>query len=249
VATALAGDPAGPRCVVALDYRGHGRSQYDRHPRNYGIRRDFADLAAVLTALGISSAVFVGASHGGVLALMLARSRPGLIAGAILVDIGPVIEPRAVLQMKGYIGKLPVPRDFAEGAEILHQLFGIRFPKLTPRDWIAFAKRTWRVHHGALALDYDVRLTRALDGNLEHSPSTLWEAFDALAQVPVMVIRGACSSMLSAATLEAMLARRATLDVAVVPGQGHPPILDEPKLLRRIAAFVASCDVPTCDPM
>ena len=163
------------RRLVALDYRGHGRSQYS-HPRNYGIHRDLADLAKVVTALGISSAIFVGTSHGGVLALMLARSQPSLVAGVILNDIGPVIEPRAALQIRD-LGKLPVGAILGPAAEILRQIFGARFLKLTSRDWIAFAKRTWREHHGALVLDYDVRLARTLDANLEHSPSTLWEAF------------------------------------------------------------------------
>jgi pimeloyl-ACP methyl ester carboxylesterase len=243
LATALAADPAAPRWVVTLDYRGHGQSEYDSDPRNYGLRRDLADLLAVLTALNIAPAVFVGTSHGGVLALMLARARPSAIAGVILNDIGPVIEPRALLQIKGYIGKLPVPRDFAEGGEILRKLFAARFPKLTSRDWIAFAQRTWREHKGALVLDYDVRVTRTLRANLEHSRPTLWDEFDALAGVPLMLIRGANSTMLTSRTLDEMLARRRELDIVVVPDQGHAPLLDESKLMRRIAAFVASCDV------
>src|SRR2546427_827364 len=40
-----------------------------------------------------------------------------------------------------------------------------------------------------------------------------------------------------------MLARRGEIDMVVVPDQGHAPLLEEPKLMRRIAAFVASCDV------
>jgi hypothetical protein len=98
---------------------------------------------------------------------MLARARPALIGGAILNDIGPVIESRALLQMKGYIGKLPVPRDYAEGGEILHRLFGARFTRLTARDWTAFAQRTWREHNGALKPDYDVQLARTLAANWE----------------------------------------------------------------------------------
>jgi hypothetical protein len=49
--------------------------------------------------------------------------------------------------------------------------------------------------------------------------------------------------MLASTTLDAMVSRRNELEVAVVPDQGHAPLLDEPKLMRRIAAFVASCDV------
>jgi pimeloyl-ACP methyl ester carboxylesterase len=243
LATALSADPAEPRWVVALDYRGHGKSDYDSDADNYGLRRDLLDLLAVLTALNIAPAIFVGTSLGGVLAMMLARSRPAAIAGVILNDVGPVIEPRALLQIKGYMGKLPVPRDFAEGGEILRRLFSARFPKLTPQDWIAFAKRTWREHGGVLVLDYDVRLARTLQANLEHSPPTLWDEFDALADVPFMLIRGANSTMLTSSTLDAMLARRGELNIVVVPDQGHAPLLDEPKLMRRITAFVASCNV------
>jgi len=66
LATALAADPANPRLVLALDYRGHGQSKYDRNPKNYAIRVALADLSAVLAALEITSAIFVGTSFGGV---------------------------------------------------------------------------------------------------------------------------------------------------------------------------------------
>jgi len=61
--------------------------------------------------------------------------------------------------------------------------------------------------------------------------------------VPLMVIRGARSDMLASTTLQAMLKRRSEIDIAVVGDQGHAPLLTEPKLMRRIADFVASCDV------
>jgi len=242
LATALAADPAGPRFVVALDYRGHGQSEYDSNPDNYGLHRDARDLWSVVRALNLAPAVFVGSSHGGFLALMLARSQPHAIAGLVLNDVGPVIEPRVLLQIKGYLGKLPIPRDFKEGGELLRKVFGARFPGLAPHDWTAFAERTWREHRGVLAPDYDVRLARALDTNLEHPPPTLWDAFEALASVPLMVIRGVHSTMLTAPTLDGMLARRDEIDMVVVPDQGHAPLLEDPKLVRRIAAFVASCD-------
>src|SRR5262249_18402582 len=70
----------------------------------------------------------------------------------------------------------------------------------------------------------------------------LWSHFDALARVPLMVIRGARSDMLASTTLGAMLTRRSEIDIAVVADQGHAPLLDEPKLIRRIGGFVASCD-------
>ena len=174
--------------------------------------------------------------------MMLAPSRPTAIAGVILNDIGPLIELPGIVRIKGYVGKLPTPRTFKEGAEILRWWFDAQFPKLAPQDWLAFAQRTWREHRGGLVPDYDLKLARTLKkANLERLP-TLWNQFDALARVPLMVIRGANSDMLASTTLDAMLARRGELEVAVVPDQGHAPLLAEPKLIRRIAAFVASCD-------
>ena len=243
LATALAADPAKPRLVLALDYRGHGQSQYDRNPNNYTIRIALADLSAVLAALEITSAIFVGTSFGGVLAMMLAALPPIAVAGVLLNDIGPVMEPRGLMRIKSYVGKLPIARNFEEGAEILRWLFEKQFTKLAPQDWIAFAQRTWREGDGTLVPSHDPKLARALSFSLEHLP-TLWDQFDALARIPLMVIRGANSDMLARPTLNEMLARRGQLEVVVVPDQGHAPLLAEPMAIRRIAAFVASCDVP-----
>ena len=238
LATALAADPANPRLVLALDYRGHGQSQYDRNPKNYAIRVALADLSAVLAAFEITSAIF---------AMMLAVLPPAAVAGVILNDIGPVMEPRGLIRIKSYVGKLPIARNFEEGAEILRWLFEAQFTKLAPQDWVAFAQRTWREGHGTLVPSHDPKLARVLRGySLERLP-TLWDQFDALARIPLMVIRGANSDMLARPTLNEMLARREQLEVVVVPDQGHAPLLAEPEVIRRIAAFVATCDAPARD--
>ena len=243
LATALAADPASPRLVLALDYRGHGQSQYDRNHNHYTIRVALADLSAVLAALEITSATVVGTSFGGVLAMMLAALPPIAVTGVILNDIGPVLEPAGLMRIKSYVGKLPTARNFKEGAEILRWLFAAQFTKLSPDDWMAFAQRTWHEDHGALVPTHDPKLARALRGmSLEHIP-ILWDQFDALARIPLMVIRGANSDMLASTTLNAMLARRDQLEVIIVPDQGHAPLLAEAKVISRIAAFVASCNV------
>jgi pimeloyl-ACP methyl ester carboxylesterase len=151
------------------------------------------------------------------------------------------------MRIKSYVGKLPIARNFEEGAEILRWLFEAQFTKLAPQDWVAFAQRTWREGHGTLVPSHDPKLARALRGySLERLP-TLWDQFDALARIPLMVIRGANSDMLARSTLNEMLARRGQLEVVVVPDQGHAPLLAEPKVIRRVAAFVASCDAPARD--
>lgn len=243
LATALATDRDHPRHVVALDYRGRGRSDYDRNPANYSFAIELADVIAVLTALGIGRAVFVGTSRGGLLTMLLAAARPTFIAGVVLNDIGPVIEPKGLVRIKSYVGKLPQPTSFEDAAILLRRLFDAQFPTLSHADWLAFAQRTYELRDGRLVPNYDPRLTETLAGvDVERPLPTLWTEFDALAAVPMMVIRGANSDLLSPATVKAMRERRHALKTIEVPDQGHAPLLAEPELIERIAAFVAACE-------
>jgi len=242
LATALSRGREPPCHVVALDYRGRGRSERDRNPANYNLATELADLLAVITALDLDPAVFVGTSRGGILAMLLAAARPTAIAGVVLNDIGSVIEVQGLARIKSYVGHLPAPTSFSDAAAILRRLFAAQFPKLAEDDWMAFARRTFEEVGGRLVPAYDVRIAVELEGiNLAQPLPPLWVEFDALAGVPVMVIRGANSDLLSDATVAAMRARRPDLIAVEVPDQGHAPLLAEPEIIGRIDAFIRSC--------
>jgi pimeloyl-ACP methyl ester carboxylesterase len=243
MATALADDPKTPRKVIALDSRGRGKSDYDRNPANYNLNVELADLLTVLAALDIGRAIFVGTSRGGLLAILLAAARPTVIAGCILNDIGPVIEPKGLMRIKSYVGKLPQPASFHEAADILRRVFAGQFPKLSDDDWVAFARRTFKEARGRIVPDYDVRLGKMLEAtNFERPLPALWKQFDALASVPVMVIRGGNSDILSPTTVATMRARRSSLEVVEVADQGHAPILAGAEIVGGIARFVRACE-------
>ncbi len=241
LAPALADGPQRRR-VIAIDSRGRGQSDYDRNADNYNLVVELGDVVTVLTALDIGPAVFVGSSRGGILTMLLAVAHPTAIAGVVLHDIGPVIEPKGLARIKSYVGKLPQPRSFAEGAEILRRLFGAQFPKLTSEQWLAAAQRTWKADDGALVPTYDVRLSRTLaEVDIERPLPPLWNEFDALARVPILVIRGANSDILSAATVIAMRARHPAVESVEVADQGHVPLFDA-EVTARILTFAAKCE-------
>jgi pimeloyl-ACP methyl ester carboxylesterase len=234
----------GQRRVLVLDYRGRGKSDYDPNPKNYSLNVELADLLAVLTALGISRAALIGTSRGGILTMLLAVARPTVIAGCVLNDIGPVIELEGLMRIKGYVGKLPRPASFGEAADKLRQRFGSHFPKWDDADWHAFAHRTFKEEGGHIVPDYDPALATVLAAVSQERPlPPMWREFDALAHIPVMVVRGTNSDILSAATVQVMRERRSSVEVVEVADEGHAPALSDATTAGQIAAFVAACDV------
>ena len=242
LAPALANEMALPRRVIAIDSRGRGQSDYDSNPDNYNLAVELADVATILTALGVRPAVFIGSSRGGLLTMLMGVAHPTAIAGVVLHDIGPVIELNGLVRLKSYVGKLPTPRSFADGAEILRRLFAVQFPLVTAEGWLAAAHRTWLMKDGVLTPTYDVRLARTLaDIDIERPLPPLWNEFDSLARLPMLVIRGRNSDILSAATVEAMAAHHPGMQTVEVPDQGHVPAF-EGDLIATVAQFVAACD-------
>jgi pimeloyl-ACP methyl ester carboxylesterase len=153
-----------------------------------------------------------------------------------------VIESEGVARIKSYVGKLRQPRNLDEGAETLRTLFAVQFPKFTAAQWRGVARRAWKPQAGKLVLTYDPALAETLsDFDIDHPLPSLWNEFEALARVPVLVIRGARSDILSAPTLNAMRARYPDLESIEVPDQGHVPLLEGDELIRRITAFVEKC--------
>jgi len=239
----LAGDAQQPRPVFAFDYRGRGQSDYDTDWRNYNLAVELGDVLTALTALRITRAIFIGTSRGGLLTMLLAATQPDVIAGAVLNDIGPVIEPAGLLRIKGYIGQMAAPRDYEDGAESLRRLFGAQFPGLYDTDWLEWSKRSWRSTPEGLVSTYDAALANTLQDFAPNQPlADLWPQFDALAKKPVMAVRGALSDLLSVETVAIMRQHKPDIEIVEVADQGHAPLLSDAPMLDRISAFCRQCD-------
>ncbi|MBM6594336.1 alpha/beta fold hydrolase [Microvirga pudoricolor] len=242
LALALSQDSRRPRRVLALDYRGRGRSEWSPDWQQYDVRVELNDTSQVLIAAGIEKAVFVGTSRGGLIIMALGALRPDVLAGAVLNDVGPAISPEGLRRIRGYVGKLPQPGTFAEAAEVLRTMSGGQFPNKTGAEWEALARGTWSERDGRLVLSYDPNLMRTLEAlDLDAPLPDLWPFFDTLKAIPVMAIRGARSDLLTAETFESMQEAHPGLAAVTVPDQGHAPEF-EGELVERVRDFVAGVE-------
>lgn len=248
LAAHLAGHKTRPRRVVAFDYRGRGRSAWDRRRDGYNPVTETNDIFDGMAALGIPRAVIVGTSRGGIIGMLMATMRPGAVAALVLNDIGPAVEARGLARIKTYVGRTPTPDDWADAARIQRRLHGAAFTAWTDTDWDHFARLTYADDKGVPASDYDPALAATLAGvEFDRPIPALWDEFHALKDVPVLAIRGANSDLLSAETLAAMTAAHPSVETVVVPNEGHAPLL-RGTLAARIAAFVASVEGATPAP-
>jgi len=227
LAEALSTDARRPRRVLALDYRGRGRSDWDPDWSHYDIGTESSDVLQVLAAAGIEKAVFVGTSRGSLITMALSAMKPALLAGAVLNDVGPVIESEGLVRIRNYVGKLKAPGSMQEAAQILKQLSGAQFPAFGPDQWERMARGTWHETDRGLVLSYDLNLMKPLDLlDLEAPIPDLWKLFEGLKPFPVLAIRGENSDLLPEQTLNEMQERHPNLTALTVSGQGHAPMLE-----------------------
>lgn len=230
------------RRVLALDYRGRGRSDWDPDWRHYDLDVEQDDILGVFADAGIDAAVFLGTSRGGLHAMRLAAARPGLVRAAILNDIGPKIENESLLRIKRYVGKLPPLRSMADAVALMRFSAGQTFAGVAAQDWETYARQTFEMKDGQVVLRYDPELAHTLDGVATDTEyETFWDEFAALASLPLLAIRGETTDLLSLDTLAEMQRLAPGMEIFTVPGQGHAPLLLDAPTLDRIAAFLEGC--------
>ncbi|MBN9000082.1 MAG: alpha/beta hydrolase [Rhizobiales bacterium] len=232
----------GARRVVSFDLRGRGRSEYDPTGAGYLPATEAQDVLDGLADRGIARAAFVGTSRGGIVTMVLAGMAPAVVAAAVLNDIGSLIETAGLMRIRAHVGVALPALDWPMAERALAARLGDEFPAFGPADWARQARLTFADAGGTPVLDYDPKLAEGFHAlTPETPPVDLGAAFATLAAVPVLVVRGACSHLLSAATVDAMRAAHPRLESVEVPGQGHPPELTG-AVASRIADFLDGLD-------
>ena len=226
------------RRVITPDLRGRGKSDHDPEWRNYHPGTYVNDTWALLDRLGIDRVIIIGTSLGGLCAMAMAAMNAARLAGVVMNDVGPEINPAGLARIQSYVGKQAPPTTWQEAIEQTRANYGEFLPGLTDADW---EKMVWKAYRkgddGVPIADYDPNIARAV-AEVGAQVGDPWVFFDALASVPTTLLRGEISDILTADIAAKMLARKADLEVVSVRNRGHAPLLDEPECLAAIDAML-----------
>ena len=227
--------------MIALDARGRGKSQYDPTYANYNVMREAQDVADLLDHLGLDDTFVIGTSRGGLLAMILASGHRSRLRGAVLNDVGPEVDMAGLNRIVAYVGQPPQQNTLAEAAAFLESAMGPAFPGVSKERWLRIAAANYCETADGLELLYDPMIRQAMLEQMEAGPiGDLWPLFDAMQGLPLGVLRGANSDILTQATLDRMHARNPDMLSAVIPDRAHVPFLDEPNSLDLILRVLES---------
>jgi pimeloyl-ACP methyl ester carboxylesterase len=231
------------RRVVAPDMRGRGKSANDPDPAHYVAAVYAQDVLKLMDALEIPRAVFIGTSMGGLITMVLATMAPDRIVASVLNDVGPKLNPAGLARIATYVGRTQPMSSWAEAAEAVRAVNGAAYPERLDDEafWLAFARRTFHAREdGLLETDYDPHIALAfVDFDEDAPPPDLSPLFRALAQKPMLSVRGAVSDLFGEDVVEMMRALKPDLETVTVTNIGHAPMLDEPEAWDAVLDFLA----------
>ncbi|XWN33300.1 MAG: alpha/beta hydrolase [Devosia sp.] len=231
------------RRVIVLESRGRGRSGR-ADPQTYTLTQELTDLVVAMDAFGVEKAHFVGTSRGGLLSMALTATAPERVGRVVLNDIGPQIDWLGLSRIAKAVGVRMAFDSYEDLAAQMREGLGPQFPGLAEDDWTRFAHQLASPsregsNNGAVSLDYDAALADMFKDFADSGTSPdFWPAFNLMENHPVMVIRGANSDLLSAATIEAMRRRHSRLSTFIAVGEGHAPLLWDRASTEAIRDFL-----------
>jgi len=235
----LADDLAATRRVIVPDMRGRGQSDYASDSDTYTPLTYVQDVEKLLAEQGITRFIAIGTSMGGLMTMLMAPAQPGRIAAVVMNDVGPEVNPAGLARISGYVGHGRSYPTWVHAARGLADAHGAAFPDFDLDTWLEMAKRTMVVtQNGRISFDYDMAIAEPFAKPGNAAPPNLWLAYEALRDVPMLLVRGELSDLLSPDTVKQMGVRNPKLRSITVPRVGHAPTLDEPEVRAAIHALL-----------
>jgi pimeloyl-ACP methyl ester carboxylesterase len=205
--------------ALAVDQRGHGASGWSPDG-DYAIERFAGDVRAVAAALPRRPAV-VGASLGGIAALIAeGEMRPSFAAGLVLVDITPRVEASGVARIRAFM-RAHAAEGFPSVEAAADAVAAYLPHRPRPKDTRGLRKNLrldpdgrWRWHWDPAFIDnYAARFERDRTERLAAAARGL--------AVPVRLVRGAASELVTEAAAREFLELAPQADHVDVSGAAH----------------------------
>jgi pimeloyl-ACP methyl ester carboxylesterase len=226
--------------VILINLRGRGESGYAKDPMSYAPLTYVQDVEALLSELAIDRYVAFGTSLGGIVTMLLAGTGREKLAGVLLNDVGPEIEPAGLGRIRSYVGRANTWPTWMHAARGVQEANADVYPHYGIEEWLAMAKRLYRLNSsGRIVLDYDMKIAEPFRVPGNEAGPDMWPTIDALAGRPLLIVRGERSDILRADTAEKMVARVPGAELVTVERVGHAPTLDEPAAVAGIERLLA----------
>ena len=236
----LADRLAGEWRVICPEMRGRGESAYAKDSSTYNPFQYVDDVNFLIEELGLEHYALIGTSLGGLMAMIMAMNSPERIVGAVLNDIGPVLESQGLARIRTYVGQGRSFPTWMHAARAIEEAQGAAHPTFQIADWLDMAKRVMTLSsNGRIVFDYDMKIAEPFARlDIDAPQPDLWPGIENLGGKPMLLVRGALSDLLSEATLAEMAARLPDAEVLRLADVGHAPTLGEPEAMAAIDRFL-----------
>jgi pimeloyl-ACP methyl ester carboxylesterase len=205
--------------VLAIDQRGHGRSE--RHPADISREAFVADVALIIKQLELAPVILVGQSMGGNTAFLTAAAYPEQVTALVIIEASPDgPAPDLSKHIQRWLDRWPVPFPSPDRAAEFFSSQG-----LEPGAWVAGLERRgnglWPAFDKTVIVDCIADLAA-------HDYWAHWQTI----RCPTLIIRGDRGNV-SAKHLQRAADAIADAQIATIPNSGHGVHLDNPREWTR----------------
>ena len=231
---------AGGRRVICPDLPGRGRSGRIRNPDDYSLPQYCSDMNALLARLGVSEVDWVGTSLGGLIGMVMAGFTGSTVRKLVINDIGPFVSPTGLRRIGRYIGDMPPSFATIEDGEKYFRIVLEPYGCLSDEHWrhIAIHSLHRDEERKRFAVLCDPSIAKGFNSPWFY-PLDLWKYWEAI-KVPMLVLHGAKSDLLSGNLTLEMRKRNPRASVLRFDDCGHVPPLMTQDQIAVVTNFLQS---------
>ena len=236
---ALAADlRARGRRVVCPDLPGRGRSDWLTDPDDYALPQYCADMNALIARLDVAAVDWVGTSLGGLIGIILAGMPGSPIRRLVVNDIGPYVASTGLVRIGQYLRDMPVSFPTFDEAEAYFRDILAPYGALTDAQWRLITKHSvqWDDEAHAFVMLCDKTIGKAFR-NSWFASLNIWKFWDQI-PVPILILHGIQSDLLTTPLTNEMTARNKNAAVVQFHNCGHVPPLLEKNHINVVRRFL-----------